>query len=110
MQREPASAKKNTIMAQSLDETRRARLKITGRVQGVYFRASACQEAQKLGLTGWVMNCHDGSVELVAEGSSEQIDQFIVWCRRGPSGARVLEVNIRWEQAEKGFYSFSIRH
>ena len=97
-------------MADNLDEIRRARLKITGRVQGVYFRASACQEAQKLGLTGWVMNCLDGSVELVAEGSSGQIDQLIAWCHRGPSGARVTEVVIRWERVEKSFYGFTIRH
>jgi acylphosphatase len=96
-------------MAESFDKTSRARLKIAGRVQGVYFRASACQEAQKLGLTGWVMNRFDGSVELVAEGATEQIHELIAWCRHGPAGARVTEVDIQWETPEKSFYIFAIK-
>ena len=67
------------------------------------------QEAQKLGLTGWVMNCPDGSVEAVAEGAREKLDELIAWCRQGPTGARVTSVDVRWETPENSFYGFSIR-
>lgn len=86
----------------------RVRLKILGRVQGVYYRASALQEAQKLGLTGWVRNCPDGSVEAVAEGPWDKIDGLIAWCKNGPPGARVTGVDVRWECPENTFRGFSI--
>jgi acylphosphatase len=91
-------------------ELARVRLKIAGRVQGVYFRASALRQAQELGLTGWVKNCPDGSVEAIAEGSRAKLDELIVWCRLGPSGARVTNVDIHWERPEHGFVGFTIRH
>ena len=90
-------------------EMTRVHLKINGRVQGVYFRASTVQEARKLGLSGWVMNCPDGSVEAVAEGARQKLDELIAWCRQGPTGARVAGVDVRWEKAENNFYGFSIR-
>ncbi|MGH7784100.1 MAG: acylphosphatase, partial [Candidatus Binatia bacterium] len=55
----------------------RVHLRIEGRVQGVYFRASTVQQALRLGVTGWVMNCHDGSVEIIAEGLSEKLEELI---------------------------------
>ncbi|MBM4263989.1 MAG: acylphosphatase [Deltaproteobacteria bacterium] len=81
------------------------RLKITGRVQGVYYRASTVQQAQALALTGWVMNCPDGSVEAWAEGNREQVKRLIAWCRQGPEGARVTEVAVEWQEPQnyKGF-------
>jgi acylphosphatase len=91
-------------------EFARVRVKISGRVQGVYFRASALQQAQKLGLTGWVMNCSDGSVEALAEGARAKLDELIAWCRLGPSGARVTNVDIKWESPEHGFRGFTIKH
>jgi acylphosphatase len=91
-------------------EFARVRLKIAGYVQGVYFRASALREAQKLGLTGWVMNCPDGSVEAIAEGARGKLDELIAWCRLGPSGARVTNVDIRWESPQHGFRGFTIKH
>jgi acylphosphatase len=87
----------------------RVRLKIAGRVQGVYYRASTVQQAQILGLTGWVKNCPDGSVEAVAEGIVEKIEELIAWCRKGPAGARVTEVSVEWQFAEGTFRDFSIR-
>jgi len=87
----------------------RVRLKIAGRVQGVYYRASTVQQAQSLGLTGWVMNCSDGSVEAVAEGAQTNLESLIAWCRQGPQGARVTQVDVRWETPENNFYGFSIR-
>ena len=91
-------------------EFARVHLKIAGRVQGVYFRASALRQAQKLGLAGWVMNCPDGSVEAIAEGARARLDELIAWCRLGPSGARVTNVDIRWETPEHGFHGFTIKH
>jgi acylphosphatase len=86
----------------------RAHIKIRGRVQGVYYRASTLYEAQKLGLTGWVRNCPDGSVEAVAEGPREKIEALVAWCKHGPPGARVTDVNVRWEAPENSFPGFSI--
>jgi acylphosphatase len=87
----------------------RVQLIIEGRVQGVYFRASAVSEAQKLGLTGWVMNCPDGSVQALAEGPREKLDQLIAWCHQGPDGAKVTNVNVQWAEAQNTFRGFAIR-
>jgi acylphosphatase len=62
---------------------------ISGRVQGVFFRQSAAAEAQRLGLTGWIRNLADGRVEAEAEGTTEALETFIAFCRRGPDGASV---------------------
>ena len=95
-------------MVTAIEKTR-VHLKIAGRVQGVYYRASTVQQAQSLGLTGWVMNCPDGSVEAIAEGAKAKLEALIAWCRQGPDGARVTQVDVRWETPENNFYSFSIR-
>ena len=87
----------------------RVHLKVTGRVQGVFFRASTVAQAQHLGLTGWVANAPDGSVELIAEGTRARLEELITWCRRGPSGAQVTNVEIRWEAPRKEFTSFGVR-
>ena len=87
----------------------RAHLKIRGRVQGVYYRALTVQEAQKLGLTGWVTNCADGSVEAVAEGTQATIESLIAWCRQGPAGARVDSVEVRWEVFRNDFPGFVVK-
>ena len=87
----------------------RVHLKINGRVQGVYFRASAVAQAQHLEITGWVANSPDGGVEVVAEGARARIEELIAWCRQGPSGAKVMNVEIAWEAPRNEFASFSIR-
>ena len=87
----------------------RAHLRVEGAVQGVFFRASAVARAHALGLTGWVMNCHDGAVEAVAEGTRSNVEEFIAWCRRGPSGATVSNVDVRWESPRRNLESFSIK-
>jgi acylphosphatase len=87
----------------------RVRLKVWGRVQGVYFRASTVEQARRLGLSGWVMNCADSSVEMVAEGETEQLEKLIDWSRTGPPGAQVKEVHAQWEAARGEFQSFSIK-
>lgn len=87
----------------------RVRLKVIGRVQGVYFRASTVEEARRLSLTGWVMNCPDSSVEVVAEGERGQLEKLIRWCRSGPPGAQVEEVRADWEIPKEEFQSFYIK-
>jgi acylphosphatase len=86
----------------------RVHFKVQGRVQGVYFRASAVQRAQELGLTGWVKNCADGSVEGVAEGPRAALEKLISWCGQGPTGARVTTVETRWDDAQNTFSAFTV--
>jgi len=88
---------------------RRVHLCISGRVQGVYYRASMLQQAQMLGLTGWVMNRPDGSVEALAEGRQAKLDQLIAWCHQGPEGARVARVDAQWQDPENRFIGFTIK-
>lgn len=84
---------------------RRVHLEITGRVQGVAYRASAASVARGLGLAGWVRNRKDGSVEALAEGDPSIVEDFLTWCRSGPPLARVDRVTAREEepQKEQGF-------
>jgi acylphosphatase len=86
----------------------RAHLVVNGRVQGVYFRAETYDQAAALGLTGWVKNRPDRSVEAVAEGSREKIEKLIDWCRQGPPRAEVLDVNVTWEEYTGEFEEFKI--
>jgi acylphosphatase len=81
---------------------------VVGRVQGVFFRASAQREARRLGLTGWVRNRPDGSVELLAEGEDESLRDFIGWLQRGPTSARVDRVDTRWRSYTGEFTEFRI--
>jgi acylphosphatase len=72
----------------------RARIAIAGRVQGVYFRASARDVAHAQRLSGWVRNCLDGDVEAVVEGEENAVRAFIAWCHHGPPGAYVTDVQV----------------
>ncbi len=69
---------------------------VRGRVQGVYFRAATQREAKRLGLSGWVRNRPDGSVELCAEGEEDALKELVAWAHKGPSAARVERVDVRW--------------
>jgi acylphosphatase len=81
---------------------------VHGRVQGVSFRYYTNMRAEELGLTGWVRNLPDGTVEVVAEGSRAQLDRLLGFLNQGPIGARVSSVEAKWEAADKHFTNFSI--
>ncbi len=70
-------------------------LRVRGRVQGVGYRASMCDEAQRLGVSGWVRNRHDGSVEAVAWGPPDAVARLVVWAGHGPRWASVDAVDTR---------------
>lgn len=83
----------------------RVRVFVDGRVQGVGFRASAAQEATRLGANGWARNLPDGRVEAVYEGSQDVVEEMLSWTRLGPPGARVTGMTIHDEEpkGERGF-------
>jgi acylphosphatase len=83
-------------------------LVVRGRVQGVYFRASTQREARRLGLSGWVRNRPDGSVEILAEGEEVSIRELYGWSQKGPSAARVERVDTRWRSYTGEFPDFRI--
>ena len=88
----------------------KAHVVIEGRVQGVFYRASTCEEAKLLNLKGWVQNCHDGRVEAVFEGEKNIVNKMIDWCQEGPPGALVNNVKVDWEKPEGKYLDFSIRY
>ena len=73
---------------------RRVRAIVTGRVQGVSYRASTAEQARRLGISGWVRNRREGSVELEAQGTPEAITALLAWCQQGPPAARVAGVAV----------------
>ena len=81
---------------------------ISGKVQGVWYRASAAEIARELNLTGFAKNLNDGSVEIVAVGEKTQLEQLRKWCEDGPSGAKVQDMRAEWSDTEEHFESFSI--
>jgi acylphosphatase len=83
----------------------RRRIVVAGRVQGVWFRASADREAATLGVSGSATNLPDGRVELVAEGPPDAVARFEAWARRGPSRAEVVSVDVSDESptGQRGF-------
>lgn len=90
--------------------TTRALACITGRVQGVFFRQSTCETAARLGLTGWVRNRPDGSVEALFEGEKSAVDQALRWCRQGPPRAAVAEVLVEWLDGPAEYADFRTRY
>ena len=86
----------------------RVRAFISGRVQGVFFRAETQKQASRLGLTGWVRNLQDGRVEVLAEGEEQRVQHLIAWCRQGPPHSRVDRVEEFTEDYSGAYDTFSI--
>lgn len=86
----------------------RARIVVRGRVQGVFYRASAQAEGRRLGLVGEVRNLPGGEVEAIVEGERARIDELVAWCRRGPPAARVDGVEVQYAAPQGGFRAFDV--
>ncbi len=86
----------------------RARILVSGFVQGVFFRRETTDFARRLGLVGWVRNLSDGRVETVAEGEKAKLDELIRFCHLGPPGARVRHVEVEWLDYTGEFRGFRI--
>lgn len=88
----------------------KAHLYISGRVQGVYYRAFTQEVADSLGLKGWVRNLPDRRVEAVFEGERKLIEEAILRCKQGPPHANVTNIDVIWEDQPEGFSDFRIRY
>ncbi len=85
-----------------------AHIVVRGRVQGVYFRGSLKQQADMRGLSGWVRNRPDGSVEAVVQGPRAAVDSVVAWAQRGPRGARVESAEVHWPEVEALLDTFEV--
>ena len=83
-------------------------MKIFGKVQGVWFRASAAKVAKSLNLKGFAKNLPDGSVEIIAVGQRNDLEQLRAWAEVGPTGARVEKIEESWSKTEADFKDFKI--
>lgn len=86
----------------------RARVVISGRVQGVAFRFETQSAAERIGVRGWVRNRPDGTVQALFEGERERVEEMLAWCRRGPALARVTAVDVTWEDTGGDLTEFRI--
>jgi acylphosphatase len=91
-----------------MSEKATRRLVARGRVQGVWFREGMRQEAARLGITGWVRNRMDGSVEAVVQGAPAAVEAMVAWARRGPEAAHVATLEI--SEADGDYAAFEKRH
>lgn len=92
-----------------MTEKARARVIITGRVQGVFFRSETQRAAERLGVNGWVRNLPDGTVEAVFEGDRQAVEDTVAWCHQGAPMARVADVRVVWETFGGDLKGFAIR-
>ncbi|TFG20396.1 MAG: acylphosphatase [Promethearchaeota archaeon] len=84
---------------------------VSGKVQGVFFRANAADIANRLGVKGWIKNLNNGKVEVLAEGSQEKLNELLKWLRRGPIWANVQAVHHEFSESEKEDYrNFTIHY
>lgn len=83
-------------------------LKIYGRVQGVFFRDSVRESAEKLKLTGWVKNELDGTVKVLAQGEENSLKELIEWCYNGPELAQVDKIDIDWQKIKEDYQNFQV--
>ena len=87
----------------------RAHVYVSGSVQGVFFRDSAREKAEQLGVAGWVKNLPDGRVEVLLEGPPEQVREMIRWCEQGPPHATVEDVDAEFEGPGEDLDGFEVR-
>ena len=83
---------------------------ISGRVQGVFFRSETKREAARHSVSGWVRNLPDDRVEALFEGEQENVKKLLEFCKRGPPGAEVTRIDVRWETYSGEFRGFEIRY
>ena len=88
----------------------RAHVFISGRVQGVFFRAYTQEAARARNIRGWVMNTRDRRVEAVLEGEKEQVEDMIKWCRQGSPMSQVTRVDVDWQEYIGEFGDFSVKY
>jgi acylphosphatase len=88
----------------------RAHAIIRGRVQGVFFRMETVRAAQRIGVSGWVRNLRDGTVEAVFEGDKTRIDAILSWCKEGPPHAHVTDVKVDFEEYTGEFKRFEVTY
>ncbi len=91
------------------DDRKRARVRVSGRVQGVFFRDSTREKAQELGLVGYVRNTPDGDVEALFEGPSQSVERMVCWCGQGPPRASVENVETDYESPGDVLAGFEVR-
>jgi acylphosphatase len=88
----------------------RAHIIVRGKVQGVYFRQNAQRICNEYGVTGWVLNANDGSVEAILEGSKNSVEDAISWFKVGPSNAHVEKIELSYDKYSGEFQDFMIRY
>jgi acylphosphatase len=93
-----------------MDENIAKRLIISGRVQGVFFRAETQKAARGMGVTGWVRNLADGTVEALAEGEPNQVEALIRWCHQGSPASRVDRVDVEDREFSGRFHGFDVTY
>jgi acylphosphatase len=86
---------------------RRVHVVVTGRVQGVFFRTTCARRASDLDVAGWVRNRSDGAVEATFEGDAVAVEELLAWCRQGPPGAAVTDVDVL-DEAPTGELGFRV--
>ena len=94
--------------APAADAVVRARVRVLGRVQGVFFRVATAEVARENRLEGWVRNLPNNSVEAEFQGPHRNVEDAIEWCRRGPPAAKVAEIRVEWVEPEGSSGGFRI--
>jgi len=93
-----------------MEQNARAHAVISGRVQGVFFRLETKHAADGFGVFGWVRNKRDRTVEAVFEGTEKNVMSILKWCKKGPPIAKVIDVDVTWEDYKGEFSSFEITY
>jgi len=88
----------------------RAHIIVSGKVQGVFYRAETASKAKRLNITGWIRNLPDGRVEAVFEGESTEVEKMLAFCSRGPANAYVVSMDVRRQEWKGEFENFTVRY